>query len=169
MLQFDFFLQPHKVVAPEHAHPRQEERFQVVTGAMRGRVVGQERSVSPGQWAVVPPGTPHIWWNDGEGEVHLVVEFRPALRTEDFLETVFGLGRAGKGRPDGRPKSRLQMAVLLAAYRDEFYPVEIPSLVRQVMVVVVAPLARWLGYRPRYPEFSGPVTVSPDDLPEPLA
>jgi quercetin dioxygenase-like cupin family protein len=153
-LQFDFFLRPHKGVASEHIHPRQVESFKVMAGTMRGRMSGEERSVANGGSVAVPAGTPHIWWNDSEGEAHLLVEFRPALKTEVFFETVFGLARTGKAREDGLPKSILQMAVLLDSYRDEINPLRIPAPVRTVMVNAVAPVARRLGYRERYPEFS---------------
>src|SRR5438128_1152632 len=79
LLQFDFFLRPHKGVARAHLHPVQEERFRVVSGTMRGRVAGAAQTVASGGSVVVSPGTPHIWWNDSDGEAHLEVEFRPAL------------------------------------------------------------------------------------------
>jgi quercetin dioxygenase-like cupin family protein len=153
-LQFDFYLRPHKGVASEHVHPRQVESFQVLSGSVRGRMAFQEQSVPQGGSVVVPAGTPHIWWNDTVGEAHLLVEFRPALKTELFVETVFGLARAGKTRADGLPKSLFQMAVLLDSYRDEIRPLRIPAPVRAVMVNAVAPIARRLGFRERYPEFS---------------
>jgi quercetin dioxygenase-like cupin family protein len=154
LLQFDFFLRSHKGVASEHLHPRQEERIEVLDGTVRGRLAGEERTVPRGGTVKAPPGTPHIWWNDGDGEAHLLVEFRPALKTEIFFETVFGLARTGKSRADGLPKSMLQMAVLLDAYRDEIDPLRIPAPIRAIMVTAVAPVARRLGYRERYPEFS---------------
>jgi len=49
-----------------------------------------------GQEAVVPPGTPHSWWNGGDTEVHAIVEFRPAGEIKSFFETTFGLAREGK-------------------------------------------------------------------------
>ncbi len=156
LLSFDFFLRPHKGVASEHLHPKQEERFQVVTGSMCGHLAGEERRVPAGSSATAPPGVPHIWWNDSEGEAHLVVEMRPALSIEVFFETVYGLSRTGRATSNGLPKSMLQMAVLLDAYGDEFLPLSIPTLVRHAMVRGVAPVARLLGYRPSYPEFSEP-------------
>ena len=153
LLSFDFFLKPQKGVARAHYHPVQQESFQVMKGTMRGHAGGEQRSVRQGERMAVPPGVPHEWWNDSSEEAHLVVEFRPALHTETFFETVFGLARDGKSNSDGLP-GPLQMCVMLADYGDEFCPVGLPSLVRSAVVVGVAPVAKLLGYRSRYPRYT---------------
>jgi mannose-6-phosphate isomerase-like protein (cupin superfamily) len=45
----------------EHVHPRQEERYAVVSGVLGLRVGGRELHLEEGQWAVGPPGVPHTW------------------------------------------------------------------------------------------------------------
>src|SRR5436190_13115981 len=82
LLQFDYFVPPHKETGSEHMHPRQEERFEVVKGRMRGRLDGEERTVDEGESVVMPAGARHFWWNDGDEEAQLLVDVRPALRTE---------------------------------------------------------------------------------------
>jgi hypothetical protein len=64
---------------------------------------------------VVPAGTPHAWGNPGEEEVHLIVELRPALRTETFG----GLAKEGKVSPKNGLPNLLQMAIILREYEDE--------------------------------------------------
>lgn len=44
-----------------HCHPRQQERHEVFSGTLRGRVGGRERDYRPGEQAVGPPGLPHAW------------------------------------------------------------------------------------------------------------
>ena len=39
---------------------------------------------------IVPPGTPHRWWNETEEDAHVLAELRPALNTEMFFETAYG-------------------------------------------------------------------------------
>jgi quercetin dioxygenase-like cupin family protein len=77
---------------PEHLHPRQEERFEVLEGAVRTVVDGIERRYEKGDRFDVPPGTPHQMTGDGPARVHW--EVRPALRTADFFETLLS-GTAG--------------------------------------------------------------------------
>jgi len=58
LVQADFYLPPGGFVAAEHIHPLQEERFEVVSGRLRGRVAGKELIAGPGEKVVVPAGTP---------------------------------------------------------------------------------------------------------------
>jgi quercetin dioxygenase-like cupin family protein len=160
LLQFDFYLRPGGTIAREHVHPQQEERFEVISGNVRGRMGGEERTASPGDVVNTPPGLPHVWWNDSDEEVHLLVEFRPALETESFFRIVFGLARDGKANRQGLPKP-LQMAVLLAAHPDEFYPAFPPVPVVKAFAFTLAPIGKLFGYRADYPEYTQAQTAAP--------
>jgi Cupin domain len=116
MLSFDYFLRPAGSVPLAHVHPRQEERFAIVSGRARIRVGRRLRRASAGESVVVPRGSVHRLWNDGEDELHVLVEFRPALRTEEGFEQLFGLGRDGKLSKRGFPHP-LQIAVMAKEYR----------------------------------------------------
>src|SRR5262245_49694939 len=87
LLQADFYMPPKAFVAAAHIHPLQKERFEILSGTLRGQVAGREISGAAGEVVVVPQGTPHGWWNSGEDELHVLVEVRPALRLEDFFAT----------------------------------------------------------------------------------
>ena len=73
---------------PEHYHPRQEERFEVLEGELQARVGDLERTVGAGETLDVPAGTPHTMWNTGPGRARAVWQTRPALKTEAFFEMV---------------------------------------------------------------------------------
>ena len=73
----------------DHVHPRQEERFRVLSGLLMVRIDGEELVLEPGDEAGVPPGTPHGWRKVGAGVTTVRVEMRPALRFEEALEEVF--------------------------------------------------------------------------------
>src|SRR5688572_12340648 len=53
---------------PVHFHPQQEERFTQLAGAMRVRVAGREHHLKAAKVLVIPAGTPHTMWNDGDEE-----------------------------------------------------------------------------------------------------
>ena len=73
---------------PDHVHPRQEERFEVLSGKLGLRVEGVERVLSEGEAITAPAGSAHAAWNaSSDDEVHVLVDFRPALRTERALRT----------------------------------------------------------------------------------
>lgn len=148
LLEFDYFLAPQRVTGAEHAHPKQEERFQVLAGRVRGHVDGEERTVSAGEEAVMPAGAWHLWWNDGDEEAHLLVEVRPALRTEQFYEAmsqVKVLKRRGIPNP-------IHGAVVMREYGEEqrFKRMQNPFFAKVIFPVFTA-IGKLLGYsaRPR--------------------
>jgi mannose-6-phosphate isomerase-like protein (cupin superfamily) len=75
---------------PNHFHPRQDERFEVLEGTVRTIIDGAERSYSEGERFEVPAGTPHQMAGNGPARVNWQV--RPALRTAEFFERLYGDG-----------------------------------------------------------------------------
>jgi quercetin dioxygenase-like cupin family protein len=75
---------------PEHLHPSQVERFEILEGSMRTIVDGDERLYGVGESFEVPVGTPHQM--AAEGPTRMRWEVRPALRTAEFFERLFGSG-----------------------------------------------------------------------------
>src|SRR4051794_32308604 len=76
--------------APAHVHPEMEERYEVLQGSAAFRIGDQpEQTAAKGQTVTVPPGTTHEAWNPSEQPVRLRVEFRPALRWEEFVARLF--------------------------------------------------------------------------------
>ncbi len=75
---------------PEHLHPIQAERFEVLEGTMRAIVAGQERVYGVGESFDVPAATPHQM--GAEGPTRMRWEVRPALRSAEFFERLYGTG-----------------------------------------------------------------------------
>jgi quercetin dioxygenase-like cupin family protein len=79
---------------PEHLHPSQVEHFEVLDGAVRAVVEGAERRYERGETFEVASGVPHQMTGDGPARIRWQV--RPALRTAEFFECLFG-GAAAAG------------------------------------------------------------------------
>lgn len=137
---------------PNHYHPGQEERFEVLAGELRALIGGEERTLGEGETLLIPPGTPHTMWAEAEG-VRVNWQTRPALDTETFFETISGLSRDAKTGEKGTP-NLLQAAVIAQSYADEFRLARPPWLVQRLLFAVLAPLGRLLGYRASYPEYT---------------
>ncbi|MDO8612184.1 MAG: cupin domain-containing protein [Dehalococcoidia bacterium] len=146
LLQIECFSPPHGPMEPEHVHPRQEHRFQVLSGSLAFRIRGEETIVREGGAITIPPNAPHHFWNSGEEEAHYIQEFRPALRIDLFFETLFGLARDGKLNDRGVP-NLLQAAVLVPDFSDEIRLTRPPWAVQRAVFAVLAPMARLRGYR----------------------
>jgi quercetin dioxygenase-like cupin family protein len=153
LLRGELFAAPGGFVAAEHVHPNQEERFELRAGTLRLRVDGVERVLRAGDVAVIPPGRPHVWWNAGEDEARLIAEFRPALRTEMFFETFFGLAQDGKVNRKGLP-NLLQLAVLTREYEQEVRLARPSATMQTGLFAPLALLGRFLGYRGWYPQYT---------------
>jgi mannose-6-phosphate isomerase-like protein (cupin superfamily) len=157
-LWFQYFAPPRAHV-PEHVHTFQEERFEIVSGTLGVRVRGRRLILGPDQSAVGPPRVPHEWWNPSEREeVCFRVGIRPGLDVEIVLETVLGLMRDGK-TIGSIPTNPLQLAVLVREIGGWAYSPGLSAPVRKALfalVVLLALVGRLLGYRTRYPGYSGP-------------
>lgn len=140
---------PGRPAPPEHSHPNQEERFTVERGRL-GYVLGDARlEAGPGEAAVVPPGTNHTFWNAGTEELSVVADVRPALRLEDFVETIHVLIRDGHLQAGGARSNPLRLAVVARAYRREWRLTRLSPVARAAMPVL-AVIGRLAGYRAHY-------------------
>jgi quercetin dioxygenase-like cupin family protein len=154
LLRFEYVLPP-RFSIPGHVHPHQEERHEILSGTLRGRVGGRERSYSEGESAVGPPRVPHAWRNASDREeLRIVSGLRSALHLEMLLETSFGVMRAWKTNKLGAPGYLLQLAILADEIKDDFYFTGVPRPVWKAFVAasgVLVRLGRKLGYGTRYP------------------
>lgn len=94
---------------PAHFHPRQDERFEVIEGAVRTIIDGTERRYEAGETFEVPAGTPHQMAAELPSRVRW--EVRPALRTAEFFEGLYG---------DGPDSARVLGERFLERFGDEF-------------------------------------------------
>lgn len=145
---------PNSELPPMHYHPYQEEQFEVLGGRFRTLIADKETIYEAGDRFVVPANTPHGMQNVGDEEGQLLWQVRPARNTEDLLRTLWGLGAEGKTGPDGVP-NLLQLAVMFQAYSNEIRLAKPPFLVQRLLFGLLAPVGKLLGYRARYPRYSG--------------
>src|SRR3712207_5380162 len=149
LLQVDWIGEPGWTTGPDHVHPYQEERFEVLSGRLGLRVGGVERVLGAGEVVVAPAGSAHAARNAGDEEVRVLVDFRPALRTERAFETLAALARDGKTNKAGAPKNPLRLALVLREFEEEIYFVRPPLAVQRVILGALAFIWRLLGYRDR--------------------
>jgi quercetin dioxygenase-like cupin family protein len=153
LLRVEHVFAPGGFVPAAHLHPHQVERFEVLSGSPRFRIGDEERTARPGDAVAIPAGTPHTWWNSGDDETRVLIEFRPALRTEEIFEVLYGLGRDGRLNRRSVPNPLLG-AVLAQEYEHEarvaptkeIMLTRLPPLLIRLLIAILAPLGRLLGY-----------------------
>ena len=143
LLQLEAVYSPEGRVPPEHFHPAQEERFEAVDGAVRVRLDGTDRELRAGETLVVRPKAAHTFWNPHAEPARLFWQIRPALRTEEFFETLAAIGR---------PPDPLLGALLAREYGDVFRLTSPPPALQGVVFGALGLVARAAGRKlPRSP------------------
>lgn len=156
---FETFVQPDGFVAAAHVHPKQEERFEILSGRLGLRMRGEEIVAGPGEAITIPAGTPHRFWNAGTGETRFRCEVRPALQFERLVETMFALAADGKTNKRGLPNP-LRLAVIARAHFDVVRLPFPPAFVQRLGLALGAPLGRLVGYGSTYIAAAEPLPES---------
>jgi mannose-6-phosphate isomerase-like protein (cupin superfamily) len=119
---------------PLHVHVRQEERFIVDAGMLLVRRGRERIHVGAGQDVRIPAKVRHTF--EAEVDSTYTVEFRPALRVEEFFGDLFSLPTDKRGNPRIGDAPRL-----MRAYPDEFlYFPFIPLSVERALAVPLSKL-----------------------------
>jgi quercetin dioxygenase-like cupin family protein len=124
-----------------HVHPHQEERFEVISGAVRFQIGDREQTLTAGQTITGPSNTPHAWSSADGKEIHMRAELRPALHTDAaFSSAQHAIATEGR-------MSLLQAAVIMSEFDGIPYPTKPPPILVQGLVKVLAPIGRLVGYK----------------------
>ncbi len=145
-------------VASAHVHPKQLERFHVLSGTLGVKLGRRKVTASAGDVVVIEPGTRHRFWNAGEEEARFVVEVRPSLEWEQLLATMFALAADGKTSRKGMPNP-LRLAVIAQKHFDDVRLPFPPAWMQRIALALGAPLGRLAGYGATY-EATGRVPLA---------
>jgi quercetin dioxygenase-like cupin family protein len=102
LLQVEVLLEPGGRV-PRHVHARQDERVEVLAGALTVTVAGHIRTLNVGESADVPRRKVHVVRNASEGDARFLLEVRPARRMQGAMRVLFAgsnLARILRRRPE---------------------------------------------------------------------
>ena len=153
LLEMEVFYHANSTQPPYHYHPYQEEYFDVLVGRFRTKIGEVEHTYETGEKFTVTKNTPHWMHNISDEEGCLLWQVRPAMRTQAFFETIWGLEADGKVNENGAP-NRLQVAVILNEYSDEFRASSPPYWIQRILFGLLSPIGKLFGYRASYPEYS---------------
>src|SRR5215212_4996525 len=142
LLRFSFWMRGDASRQPLHVHPRQEERIEVVSGSVLSISGGVTRVLGPGWTISTPPGAPHTVGPAGKDAVEMIVEFRPSLGFERFVERMFALDRAGHLNAKGRGNP-LRLATA-RPHEAEFFVPRVPIGLQRAILDALDRLGRRL-------------------------
>jgi mannose-6-phosphate isomerase-like protein (cupin superfamily) len=78
---------PPGTASQEHYHTEAEEVYYVIEGQGAVRVDGKTRTIGPGDVVVIVPGERHTVWQEGEGDLVLLVTCVPVYTVEEVVFT----------------------------------------------------------------------------------
>jgi quercetin dioxygenase-like cupin family protein len=84
-------VRPGGYVPFEHIHLNQDEIFHIQKGEMRVRMNGKDIIAGEGETIAVPRGIAHIAYNNKKEELHCIVEYKPGLDHDKFMQCINGL------------------------------------------------------------------------------
>ncbi|MHA4809702.1 cupin domain-containing protein [Flavitalea flava] len=136
-----------------HYHPFQEEDFRVITGELTVKINGKDRqTLKAGDRLHIPSNQVHSMWNAGTEKTIVNWQVRPAMDTENLLETMTGLAVDGKTNESGMPPI-LQIALTAGRFGRVLRLSKPPFLVQKVLFSLLKPIAYLSGYKPVYKKY----------------
>ncbi|MCC7050959.1 MAG: cupin domain-containing protein [Bacteroidia bacterium] len=147
LLKAELWCKPGGEGPPMHYHPVQSETFEVIKGKLNLICNGEKMILKPGEKFTVKPNNAHTWWNEGSEDLVTILELRPALKTEFFLETVYSLDAQGKTNKKTGLPSVLQFAAILNECYGEVFVVGPPIVAQKFMAKVIGRFAKLIGYK----------------------
>jgi quercetin dioxygenase-like cupin family protein len=138
---------------PNHFHTLQDESFEIVTGKLTIWLDGKTKSLTQGEKMILPKNIPHNHFNNDDEPVTFIQIVFPALDFEYLLENIIGLTIDGKMR--NGEASLIQKLVTLKYLDSKTFLPEIPIGIQKILMNLVGPAGRLLGYRAIYKKYSG--------------
>jgi mannose-6-phosphate isomerase-like protein (cupin superfamily) len=122
---------------PNHCHPSQDERFQIIEGGLEFRVGGDTRVVRAGDEIAIAKGVYHQARNPFDEAAIVRWETRPALRQAELFRDLYTAAAKHGGKPPLH-----EAAAILREYRAEFRLAKPPAFVQTVVFSCLAPFGR---------------------------
>ncbi len=140
-------------LVPNHFHALQDETFEVLSGKLNVILNGEMRIVTAGEQISLPRNIPHNHFNAEDSPVTYIHTVTPALDFDYLIENLVGLAADGKSK-NGK-YGLVQELVTLKYLDSKSFLADVPVPVQKLLMNLVAPIGRLLGYRAIYKKYSG--------------
>jgi len=138
---------------PDHIHVLQEESFQVISGQLTVWSDGTSKTISAGEKINLPKNKAHNHFNNSYVPVTYIQIVSPALDFDYLVENLVGLAADGKSK---NGKYGLMQELVTLKYLDsKTYLADLPIGIQKLLMNIIAPIGRLMGYRALYKKYSG--------------
>ena len=149
LLQIDCISPPTTMRDPEHIHPFQENKFEIISGMCTFSIDGNERIATAGNVITIPPKVRHYFWNPSDTDAHYIQEFRPALTIDSFFDTFFALSRDDKLNEKGIPNF-FHASLIMLKHKNDIRVISPPWIIQYFTYIMLASIGKLMGYRADY-------------------
>lgn len=149
LLEMECGFGPKSKEPPTHYHPYQEEDFTVLSGELTVKIDAKTITLKKGDTLHIPRNKIHSMWNCSDSKTIVNWKVRPAMKSENLLETFTGLANDNKTNKDGMP-GILQIAATAKRFSDEFRLAKPSYAVQKIVFGILTPLSFIMGCKPVY-------------------
>jgi quercetin dioxygenase-like cupin family protein len=149
-------LQPKGYFPFEHVHYNQDEIYHVEKGELKVAINGKEHIAKAGEKIIVHKGERHIASNNREEEMNAIIEFRPALDQEKFIQCYNGLIN------DGYIDEKGALSIPMMGYclkkmkcKAMFRPTSIPAAAYKIALNLFYAIGILKGWDKLYQKYTG--------------
>lgn len=137
----------------DHIHVIQTETFQMLSGRMTYFIDGEKKYLQAGEEITLPKNIPHNHYNTDDEPAVYIQTISPGMDVDYFIENLVGLINDGKVKNGKLPF--LQAMVTLTHLESPSYLATMPRALQKGLASVLSPIARAMGYRAIYPQYTG--------------
>jgi quercetin dioxygenase-like cupin family protein len=152
LLEMEAIYQPNSKEPVAHYHPAQSENFKVIKGELTVKINNNKHILKEGDTLQIPEKLVHSMWNESNGTTVVNWQVRPAMDTENLLETFAGLAIENKTDENGVPNI-LQVALTVNKYAPVFRMANPPFIIQKILFGILIPFAYLFSYRPVYKKY----------------
>ena len=137
----------------DHIHLLQDESYETLSGRMTYFLNGEQHHVSAGEKVVLQKNKAHNHYNMDDIPAEYIQTITPGMDIDLFVENLFGMINDGKVKGGKLP---FLQAMVTAKYLDsQSRLAAIPPGLQNVLINIIAPIARLFGYRAIYKKYTG--------------
>jgi mannose-6-phosphate isomerase-like protein (cupin superfamily) len=121
-VEMEFVLPSGCVAPPPHVHRQQVEEYEVLEGTFEVVVDGEWSTLGPGDAVAVPVGALHTFRNRSGATVRVRNWHRPAMRFEDFIESMHRTLEAAGVRRKRDPRVPVYLSKVMLDFDETLAP-----------------------------------------------
>ncbi len=149
-------VQPKGYVPFKHIHMNQDEIFHIKSGEIKLVMGGKEQFAKQGETLVVPKGVAHIAYNNKNAVLNCLVEYKPGLDHNSFMQCFIGLTNDGFiDRKGGISIPKMGYFLTKMKAKCMTRPTEIPSLLFKTALKVFYLWGLLSGWGKLYKKYTG--------------